>query len=201
MSTLQASLFIFVIVIQWLNTFSSFLQLHLPRAGKGRPIWKQHWKSSLKRSAALKNTDDIELQLKMQAAQHEHELKMLSMFTQFLARSNSPCPPFYQAPVQPSQYNPRQLPPQPTFYNFTQPPKFSLGSPQPPPCYETTNQPLSFLQDLAQPLPYNHPPAHPPDLPQPFSQVSAHPQGPAQQPFSQASGHPLFYRPPDDEEK
>jgi len=45
--------------------------------------------------------------------------------------------------------------------------KFSLGSPQLPPCNETTTQPLSFLQ------------AHPPDLPQPFSQVSAHPQGPA----------------------
>ncbi|XP_056116089.1 uncharacterized protein LOC130091953 [Rhinichthys klamathensis goyatoka] len=150
-------------------------------------------------SSALNNTDDTELQLKMQAAQHEHELKMLSMFTQFLARSNSPCPPFYQAPVQPSQYNPRQLPPQPTFYNFTQPPKFSMGSPQPPPCNETTNQPLSFLQDLAQP--FNHPPAHPPDIPHSFSQVSAHPQGPAQQPFNQASGHPPFYRPPDDQEK
>lgn len=150
-------------------------------------------------SSALNNTDDTDLQLKMQAAQHEHELKMLSMFTQFLARSNSPFPPIYQAPVQPSQYNPRQLPLQPTFYNFTQSPKFSMGSPQPPPCNQTTNQPLSFLQDLAQP--FNHPPAHPPDLPQSFSQVSAHPQGPAQQPFSQASGHPPFYQPPDDEEK
>ncbi|KAI7803007.1 hypothetical protein IRJ41_001539 [Triplophysa rosa] len=90
-------------------------------------------------SSALNNTDDTELQLKMQAAQHEHGLKMLSMFTQFLARSNSPCPPFYQAPVQPSQYNPRQLLPQPTFYNFTQPPQFSMGSSQPPPCNETTS--------------------------------------------------------------
>lgn len=58
-------------------------------------------------SSALNNTDDTELQLKLQAAQHEHELKMLSMFTQFLTRSNSPCPPFHQAPVQLSQYNPR----------------------------------------------------------------------------------------------
>ncbi|KAK2817842.1 hypothetical protein Q7C36_021775 [Tachysurus vachellii] len=104
-------------------------------------------------SSALNNTDDTELQLKL---------------------SNSPWPPFYQAPVQPSQYNPRKLPPQPTFYNFTQLPTFGMGSPQPPPCNETTNQPLSFLQ------------------------VSAQPQGPAQQPFSQASGHPPFYRPPDD---
>lgn len=48
-------------------------------------------------SSALNNTDDTEIQLKMQAAQHE--LKMLSMFTQFLARSNSPFPPIYQAPV------------------------------------------------------------------------------------------------------
>ncbi|KAK2855505.1 hypothetical protein Q7C36_007374 [Tachysurus vachellii] len=128
-------------------------------------------------SSALNNTDDTELQLKLQAAQHEHELKMLSMFTQFLAR---------------------KLPPQPTFYNFTQLPTFGMGSLQPPPCNETTNQPLSFLHDLAQPLPFNLPHVHPPDVPQPLSQVSAQPQRPAQQPFSQASGHPPFYRPPDD---
>ncbi len=35
--------------------------------------------------STLTQTDDTELQLKMQAAQHAHELRMMSMLTQFLA--------------------------------------------------------------------------------------------------------------------
>lgn len=34
---------------------------------------------------ALSQADDSELQLKLQAAQHAHELKMMTMFTKFLA--------------------------------------------------------------------------------------------------------------------
>lgn len=93
------------------------------------------------------NTDNAELHLRMQTAEHEHELKMFSVFTQFLERSNhSQHPPFYQAPVQPPHYNPRQPQPQRSFHSFTQPPPLHMASPQSPPFSETTNQPLSFLQ-------------------------------------------------------
>lgn len=144
--------------------------------------------------------DDTELQLKMQAAQHAHELKM---FTQFLERSHHyPHPPNYQAPVQPPLappppvqppsmqsphlYNPNQPPRQHSHISFTQPPPFHMASPKSLPfSHETPSHPFSFLQELSHPLPFNHCPAHTPDPAPPSSQVSTHP------PFS---------RPPDDEE-
>ncbi|KAM9306986.1 protein ARK2N isoform 1-T2 [Pholidichthys leucotaenia] len=140
-------------------------------------------------TSALK-TDDSDLLLKMQAAQHERDLKMLSMLTQFIERSHhSPQPPFYQAAVQLSHlYNPREPPP-----------LYPMASSQSQPFNETSNQPLSFLQDLAQPLCFNNAPPHPSNLIQPVRQAPANPQDPVQHAsFSQA--HPPSYHPPNDEE-
>ncbi|XP_049444045.1 bromodomain-containing protein 4-like [Epinephelus fuscoguttatus] len=149
------------------------------------------------------NKDDTELQLKMQAAQHAHEIRMFTLFSQFMERSHHyPHPPNYQAPVQPPKaqpppvqppsmqpshlYNQIQPLPQHSHSSFTQPPPFHMASPQPLPfSHETPNHPFSFLQGLSQPLPFNQSPAHTPDSAPPFNstcQVSAHP------PFSRPSG-------------
>ncbi|XP_058600939.1 uncharacterized protein LOC131520599 [Onychostoma macrolepis] len=42
---------------------------------------------------ALSQSDDTELQLKLQAAQHAHKLKMMTLFTQFLAGRQAYQPP------------------------------------------------------------------------------------------------------------
>lgn len=97
--------------------------------------------------SALKN-EDTDLLLKMQAAQHEHELKMFSMLSQFLERSSHPPqPPFYQAPMQPSQPYSARAPP-------THPSPFPVV-PGP-----SNIRPLSFLQDLNQPLLFNSAQSH-----------------------------------------
>ncbi|KAM9393859.1 uncharacterized protein KZ484_005000 [Pholidichthys leucotaenia] len=139
-------------------------------------------------TSALK-TDDSDLLLKIQAAQHEYNLKMFSMLAQFFERSHSPQPPFYPAAVQPSHlYSPREPPP-----------LYPMTSFQSQPFNETSNQPLSFLQDLAQPLSFNNAPPHPSNLSQPIRQAPANPQDLVQHAsFSQA--HPPSFCPPDDEE-
>ncbi|KAL7397489.1 hypothetical protein ABVT39_022816 [Epinephelus coioides] len=50
---------------------------------------------SQKIKESLSQADDTELQLKLQAAQHEHELRMMSLFTQFLAGRQPHQPPIH----------------------------------------------------------------------------------------------------------
>lgn len=151
------------------------------------------------------NNDDTELQLKVQAAQHAHEIKMFTLFSQFMERSQHyPHPPDYQAPVQPPTaqpppvqppsmqpphlYNQRQPPPQHSHSSFTRAPPFHMASLQSLPfSHETPNQSFSFVQELSQPLPFNHSPAHTPDPAPPFTSTR------------QASAHPPFSRPLDDD--
>lgn len=123
------------------------------------------------------NNDDTELQLKVQAAQHAHEIKMFTLFSQFMERSQHyPHPPNYQAPVLPPSmqpphlYNQRQPPPQHSHSSFTQAPPFHMASLQSLPfSHETPNQSFSFLQELSQPQPFNHSPAPTPDPAPPFT--------------------------------
>lgn len=131
------------------------------------------------------NNDDTELQLKVQAAQHAHEIKMFTLFSQFMERSQHfPHPPNYQAPVLPPSmqpphlYNQRQPPPQHSHSSFTQAPPFHMASLQSLPfSHETPNQSChstTLLHTL---------------------QILLHPFTSTRQ----ASAHPPFSRPLDDD--
>ncbi|CAI5689075.1 unnamed protein product [Oreochromis niloticus] len=139
-------------------------------------------------TSALKN-DESELLLKMQAAQHEHDLKVLSMLTQLITRQQ---PPFYQQAVQvPHLYCPTQS----SLIHST---PYPMASTQSPP-FEMSNQSLSFQQDLAQPLPFGNslPPSH--NLGQPFRPERPNPRDQAQHAsFNQA--FTSSYPPPDEQD-
>ncbi|XP_076738760.1 uncharacterized protein LOC143417001 [Maylandia zebra] len=139
-------------------------------------------------TSALKN-DESELLLKMQAAQHEHDLKVLSMLTQLITRQQ---PPFYQQAVQaPHLYCPTQS-------SVIHSPPYPMASSQSP-LFEMSNQSLSFQQDLAQPLPFGNAlsPSHNPG--QPFRPERPNPRDQAQH----ASFNQAFmssYPPPDEQD-
>lgn len=139
-------------------------------------------------TSALKN-DESELLLKMQAAQHEHDLKVLYMLTQLITRQQ---PPFYQQAVQaPHLYCPTQS-------SVIHSPPYPMASSQSP-LFEMSNQSLSFQQDLAQPLPFGNalPPSHNPG--QPFRPERPNPRDQAQH----ASFNQAFmssYPPPDEQD-
>lgn len=130
----------------------------------------------------------------MQAAQQEHDCTMFTLLTQFLDRSQHiPQPPFYQAPVQPSQlYNPIQPPPHHSpLYTMASSPSLQFN--------ETSNHPLSFLQDLDQPLPFSNAPPHPRSLSQSLKQAPVNPQDLVHQAFV-SQEHPPSCHLPDDEQ-
>ncbi|XP_042578926.1 leucine-rich repeat extensin-like protein 5 [Cyprinus carpio] len=105
---------------------------------------------------ALSQADDTELQLKLQAAQHAHELKMMTLFTQFLAGRPSYQPPPHPGHATGSSYYPDQV----------HPPRFSQDFSHPGP----------FTQDHT----HNHTPLLPPDTPPPKTFTTLQPP-PSQQ--------------------
>ncbi|XP_014882870.1 uncharacterized protein LOC106944150 [Poecilia latipinna] len=112
-------------------------------------------------STGLKS-EDADLLLKMQAAQREHELKMFTILSQFLERSNHPPQqPFYHTPMPPSQpYSPRQHPAHhSSLFPMTSAPSPTIA--------------VSYLPDLSSPLPFNNAHPHAQNLPQPFFQTPA----------------------------
>ncbi|KAL0153143.1 hypothetical protein M9458_051550 [Cirrhinus mrigala] len=85
-------------------------------------------------ASTLTQTDDTELQLKMQAAQHAHELRMMSMFTQFLASR----PPVL-----------RSFPDQahPPWFEHTRPPPFYPDQSHTPPFHSDYTNAHHFNKD------------------------------------------------------
>ncbi|XP_060791659.1 uncharacterized protein C18orf25 homolog isoform X2 [Neoarius graeffei] len=124
------------------------VSLHPPAAPAKTRKRKSKMESTLEvfadRISKAFKAEDNDLLLKMQAAQHEHDRRMFQMFAQFMDRH--PPQPHYQAPM----YNP----------NYPHHSRAYPMSPSPSP-----TQPLSFLQDLNQPLPHAfHPQDHPPSF-------------------------------------
>lgn len=139
---------------------------------------------------ALSQADDTELQLKLQAAQHAHKLKMMTLFTQFLAGRPSYQPPPHPGHATGSSYYPDQVHPLRFSQDFSHPGPFTPdhtrqsfpqndGHPCPP-----------FYQDYvsAGPFHYSHPPFFsdnrtpllPPDTPPPKTFTTLQPP-PSQQ--------------------
>lgn len=116
-------------------------------------------------SSTLSQTDDSELQLKLQAAQHTHELRMMSMFTQFLASRQPPPvpqsipdqahPPWFDH-TRPPPFHPNQSHTAPFHpgYSHTH---FTQDYTRPPPLYpdHTHMAPFHPNQDQARPTPFH----------------------------------------------
>lgn len=134
---------------------------------------------------ALSQADNTELQLKLQAAQHAHELKMMKMFTQFLAgrQPNQPHP-FARAPGG-SSYYPDQVNP-PTFgQDYSPPGPFTQDNTRPNFTQNDGHPCPPFYQDYvsAGRFHYSYPPVFsidrtpllPPNTPPPETFTSLHP--------------------------
>ncbi|CAM4569479.1 unnamed protein product [Leuciscus chuanchicus] len=104
-------------------------------------------------ASTLSQTDAAEFQLKLQAAQQAHELRMMSMFTQFLSSRPPVLRPF------PEQAHPlwfEQTSPPPFYPAQSHTPPFHQDHTRPPPFHPDHTNAQHFNQDHTQP-----PPIHP----------------------------------------
>lgn len=104
-------------------------------------------------ASTLSQTDDAELQLKLQAAQQAHELRMMGMFTQFLASRPPVLRPFPEQAHSP-------------WFEHTRPPPFYPDQSHTPPFHPDHTNAHHFNQDHTRPPPFRSdqtqkPPFHP----------------------------------------
>uniref|UniRef100_A0A0E9WXY4 Uncharacterized protein n=1 Tax=Anguilla anguilla TaxID=7936 RepID=A0A0E9WXY4_ANGAN len=120
---------------------------------------------------SLSQMDDTKLQLKLQSAQHAHELRMMTLFTQFLAgrRSHQPEMPLLHLghTTQSSSY-PDHVHPPLFGQDYARAPPFHQDHVRPPPFHQDHTLPIPndahplppFYQDYASAGPSHH--SHPP---------------------------------------